>query len=190
MLLCSWDFPGKNIGVGCHFLLQRIFLTQESNPHLLYCRTTVYHWAYREVSHSVFVVVLVIKLCPTLATPSASLEDHFIMFSVTFFKTKSLLCTYFALLNYMTYLQVNVWENWLKKKKNNREVTSDHLSLTYWDSMNWSLPDSFVHGIFQRRILEWVAISYSRGFSWPSLLKVKVKSLSHVPLFATPWTVA
>ena len=25
---CSWDFPGKNIGVGGHFLLQRIFLAQ------------------------------------------------------------------------------------------------------------------------------------------------------------------
>ena len=27
-----WDSPGKNTGVGCHFLLQRMFLTQESNP--------------------------------------------------------------------------------------------------------------------------------------------------------------
>ena len=27
-LLCPWDFPGKNIGVNCHFLLQGIFLTQ------------------------------------------------------------------------------------------------------------------------------------------------------------------
>ena len=26
--------PGKNTGVGCHFLLQGIFLTQGSNPHL------------------------------------------------------------------------------------------------------------------------------------------------------------
>ena len=34
-LLCPWDFAGKNIGVGCHFLLQGIFPTQESNPHLL-----------------------------------------------------------------------------------------------------------------------------------------------------------
>ena len=25
--LCPWDFPGTNIGVGSHFLLQRIFLT-------------------------------------------------------------------------------------------------------------------------------------------------------------------
>ena len=27
--------PGKNTGVGCHPLLQRMFSTQESNPHLL-----------------------------------------------------------------------------------------------------------------------------------------------------------
>ena len=32
---CPWNFPGKNNGVGCHFLLQGIFLTQGSNPHLL-----------------------------------------------------------------------------------------------------------------------------------------------------------
>ena len=36
MLLCPWDFPGKNTGVGNHFLLQGIFLTQEPNPHLLH----------------------------------------------------------------------------------------------------------------------------------------------------------
>ena len=39
-LLCLWDFPGKNTRVGCHFLLQRIFLTQGSNPHLL----CLLHW--------------------------------------------------------------------------------------------------------------------------------------------------
>ena len=32
----SWDFPGKNNGVGCHFLLQGIFPTQASNSHLLH----------------------------------------------------------------------------------------------------------------------------------------------------------
>ena len=30
-----WDYPGKDTGVGCHFLLQGAFLTQRSNPHLL-----------------------------------------------------------------------------------------------------------------------------------------------------------
>ena len=39
-LFCPWDFPGKNTGVGCHFLLQGIFLTQGSNPGLLHCGQT------------------------------------------------------------------------------------------------------------------------------------------------------
>ena len=34
-LLCPWDFPGKNTEVGCHSLLQGIFLIQGSNPRLL-----------------------------------------------------------------------------------------------------------------------------------------------------------
>ena len=34
-LLCSWDSPGKNTGVGCHALLQGIFLIQGLNPCLL-----------------------------------------------------------------------------------------------------------------------------------------------------------
>ena len=34
-LLCLWDFLDKNTGVGCHFFLQGIFLTQELN--LLSC---------------------------------------------------------------------------------------------------------------------------------------------------------
>ena len=37
-LLCPWDSPGKNTGVGCHALLQGIFPTQGLNPHLLHCR--------------------------------------------------------------------------------------------------------------------------------------------------------
>ena len=43
-----WDFPGKDAGVGCHFLLQGIDLTQESNSHLLYLRQILYHSATRE----------------------------------------------------------------------------------------------------------------------------------------------
>ena len=47
-LLCPWDFPGKNTGVGCHFLLQGIFLIQGSNLPLLCCRWILHHWATRE----------------------------------------------------------------------------------------------------------------------------------------------
>ena len=74
-LLCPWDPPGKNIGVGCHFLLQCMKVKSE-----------------REVA----------QLCPTLRDP-----------------------------------------------------------------MDCSLPGSSVHGIFQARVLEWIAISFSRGSSRP-----------------------
>ena len=43
--LCLWDFPGEDTEVGYHFLLQGIFLTQESNPHLLLGRQILYHSA-------------------------------------------------------------------------------------------------------------------------------------------------
>ena len=45
-LLCPWNFPGKNTEVGCHFLLQGIFLTQGSNLHLLhlFILKKIYFW--------------------------------------------------------------------------------------------------------------------------------------------------
>ena len=57
---------------------------------------------------------------------------------------------------------------------------------TLWDPTDGSPPGSSVPGILQARILEWVAISFSNAWKW----KMKMKSLSHVRLSATPWTVA
>ena len=47
-LLCPCDFPGESGGVGCHFLLQGVFLTQGSNPCLLHCRWILSFWATRK----------------------------------------------------------------------------------------------------------------------------------------------
>ena len=74
-LLRPWDSPGKNIGVGCHFLLQCMKVKSESE---------------------------VAELCPTLSNP-----------------------------------------------------------------MDCSLPGSSIHGIFQARVLEWVAIAFSVEFIRP-----------------------
>ena len=57
---------------------------------------------------------------------------------------------------------------------------------TLCDPIDGSPPGSPVPGIPQARTLEWVAISFSNAWKW----KVKVKSLSHVRLFMTPWTAA
>ena len=57
---------------------------------------------------------------------------------------------------------------------------------TLCDPIDGSPPGSSVPGIFQARALEWVAISFSNAWKW----KVKMKLLSRVRLFGTPWTAA
>ena len=57
---------------------------------------------------------------------------------------------------------------------------------TLCDPTDGSPPRSPIPGILQARALQWVAISFSNAWKW----KVKVKSLSRVRLFATPWTAA
>ena len=58
-------------------------------------------------------------------------------------------------------------KNWTEPKRNimNHEVTQSCLIL--WDPMDCSPSGSSVHGIFQARVLEWIAISFSRGSSQP-----------------------
>ena len=41
------DSPGQNTGLGCHFLLQKIVLTQGSNPGLLHCSQILYRLSYQ-----------------------------------------------------------------------------------------------------------------------------------------------
>ena len=57
---------------------------------------------------------------------------------------------------------------------------------TLCDPIDGSPPSPTVPGILQARTLEWVAISFSNESKW----KVKVKLLSRVWLFMTPWTTA
>ena len=46
-LLRPWDFPGKNTGVSCHFLLQEIFPIQGLNLGLPHCRQMLYHMSHQ-----------------------------------------------------------------------------------------------------------------------------------------------
>ena len=48
--LNPWDFPGKNTGVGCHFLLQEIFPIQGLNPGLSHYRQTLYRLSHQGLS--------------------------------------------------------------------------------------------------------------------------------------------
>ena len=66
------------------------------------------------------------------------------------------------------------------------DAKSLQLCPTVCDSINSNPPGYPVPGVLQARTLEWIDISFSNAWKW----KVKVKSLSHVQLLATPWTVA
>ena len=82
----------------------------------------------------------------------------------------------------------------LSEKSKCYQVTKRHAAAakslqscpTLCDPTDGSPPGSAFPGILQARTLEWVAISFSSAWKW----KVKVKSLSRVWLFATPWTAA
>ena len=78
------------------------------------------------------------------------------------------------------------------------------LCLTLCNPIDCSPLGSSVHGVFQARILEWVAISFSRGSSWPRdqtqvsciagrlfVLSVQFSSVAQLcRLFADPWIAA
>ena len=59
-LLCPWDSPSKNTGVGCHTFLQGIFPTQGSNPGLLALQADSLPLSQREAQ------LLVAQLCLTV----------------------------------------------------------------------------------------------------------------------------
>ena len=68
----------------------------------------------------------------------------------------------------------------------NPAAKSLQLYPTLCDPIDGSPPGSPIPGILQARTLKWVAISFSKAWKW----NVKVKSLSRVWLFMTPWTAA
>ena len=58
--LWPWDSPGKNTGVDCHSLLQRIFLTHGRNPGLLHFRQILYRLRHRVYFPPCYVVISLI----------------------------------------------------------------------------------------------------------------------------------
>ena len=99
----QWDFPGRNTGMGCHSLLQGIFLIQGSKlylPQLLYCRWILDHWATREAPNLALLLLLLsrlsrVQLCATPETaayqapPSLGFSRHYM--------TSNILVTWVAL---------------------------------------------------------------------------------------------
>ena len=148
-----WDSPGKNTGVGCHFLLQCMKMKSES-----------------EVAQS----------CATssdpmdCSLPGSSIHGIFqarvlewvaIAFSNTIMRNGILpfhISTYYKLNVFYVASQssIQLLFEWLKVK-----VAQSCPALC--NPLDCSLPGSSAHGILQARILEWVTIPFSRWSSQP-----------------------
>ena len=82
-LLGPWDFPGKNTGVACHFLLQETFPTQRLSTGLPRCRQTVYCLRHQGSSWSIesmeswwlSLELRPWKLCTSMDCGSSGLSD-------------------------------------------------------------------------------------------------------------------
>ena len=72
----------------------------------------------------------------------------------------TVLCWFLLYNNVYSYKYT--YTSYVGKKKN---LLVAQLCLTLFDPMDHSLPGSSIHGILQTRILEWVAIPFSRGSS-------------------------
>ena len=66
----------------------------------------------------------------------------------------------FSIIQYQYYHSISIYSF-------NIKVLVTQSCPTLYDPMDYSPPDSSIHGILEARILKWVAISFSRGYSWP-----------------------
>ena len=208
-LLCTWDFPGKNKGVSCHFFLQGLFPTQGLNPglhwqadsltlnHLGSLNIFIYIYIFLATRHMRILVLQpgIESTLPALETWSLNLGPP----------GKSQFC--YIMIYFLT-----------------RAIVQSHRWIIYYCLLLlWSLshgsdslrpPRTVVHqvplsmGVSQARILEYVAISSSRESSqprdwthvsctggrilycWATGEAIPQLQFSHVQLFAIPWTTA
>ena len=156
-LLHPWDFPGKSTAVGCHFLLQGIFLNQRLNLGLLNCRQTLY-----PLSHQGGFTLRQFQgfgECDLGTTDKTRYRFITINNNITLIDWIEELMTLDVNLSLEPRLT-------LGPKERKKESVVAQSCLTLCDPVDCSPPGFSVHGILQARILEWVAISFSRGSSW------------------------
>ena len=141
--------PGRlhgvaRIGVGCHSLLQRIFLTQESNPGFLHCRQILYQLNHQCLINPVFIILLhllssrhTLQSCLTVCDPiDGSPPGSPVPGTLPARVLEWIAISFFQCM----------------KVKSESEVSQSCPTLS--DPVDCSPQGSSIHGIFQPRVLE------------------------------------
>ena len=168
-LLCPWNFPGKNTGAGCHFLLQVIFPTQRENTGLLH----LLHWQadslpLHQLGSPKFQMysIRIQYLCALqmITTMSLVTIHHHRVDPFHPFHSTSIPLLLFSLYLWALFFVVVVFDTTYEwNNKNILFLQTEHL---------YTYEHTYIHGGH-----ELVAFQFS-----------SVQSLSCVQLFATPWT--
>ena len=97
------------------------------------------------------------------------LESEKLEFKFQFYPPNVLFAAVSASLISISLVQGLSWMTLLQMTSTNKAIVVQSLSPIpfFWDPMDCSPSGSSVHGISQAILLEWVAISFSRGSSWP-----------------------
>ena len=132
----SWDSPGQNTGVGCHFLLQ--WRRQTLLKKILCSSVVLFILKYLAAA-----AAKSLESCPTLCDPIDGSPPGSPAPGVLQARTLERVAISFS--------NAGKWKVKVK--------SLSHVRLS--DPVDCSPPGSSVHGIFQARVLEWGAISYS-----------------------------
>ena len=147
-LLCPWDFPCKDTGVGCHLLLQGIFPTQGSNPGLLHCKHILYQLSYKGIAHCWLPLHLVYYL--SSCSPVPGTEDVFWRNSALSTPFPKISAIDFALIGLLPGDQPSWWDGKLirRSKPCIKWCSFDQLE-THTSLPTWNVLMQAVHFIFQ-----------------------------------------
>ena len=163
-LYSPWSSPGQNTGVGSISFLQGIFPTQGSHPCLPHCRRILYQLSHQGSPRILEWVVY--PFSRGSSQPRSRTGVSYIMGRFfTNWATREARMVLSKTLTSFLYMWVSSFNNSICWKESESEVAQSCPTLC--DSKDCSLPGFSVHGIFQARILEWVAISFSSVSSQP-----------------------
>ena len=108
--------PGKNTEVGCHALLQGIFLTPGSNPTLLHCRWILYHLSHQGSPFLILIYIIIIVTLRAILIYNFNLINIWILI----LKLSSYFCIFYIFLLQIafvcstfpsTFLKLGIWRH-------------------------------------------------------------------------------
>ena len=148
-----WNSLGQKLEWIAILFSRGIFPTQGLNPDLSHCRWILYRLSHQESPRILEWVAY--PFSHTSSWHQGLLHFWWILYQLSYQGSPN--CAHWGWNSGLSHYETEVLPTVLRRQ----------INIGWCINMDCSPPGSSVHGIFQARILEWVAIPFSREFSWP-----------------------